>query len=346
VGVYRTHASTLLSCDGGSNPACWPTRRAVATARPPLFLDKEWMDVGVSGDAGQVVWASYTDFVNDPEAPLGFTEARIKAVRCDALLRACTAPILISGGDVDTQFSDVTVGPDGRTYITWAQILGELEQTAQTFVVKLRVAQPGSTTFGPTRVVARVRLAIPFGGFLHANDFRVATVPKSEIGMVSGRPRIFVTWDECRARPLDTVCEEPRVMLAWSDDFGVSWRRTVISAGGDNYFPALGVDGERLAMTWFTNRRDTQFHNRQEVELATVDATNGRVLRRQFVTPTMNESEADPLLGGSFIGDYIEVVARNGTAWVHYNANYRHVKLLGEGFAVPQQDNYLARRGM
>ena len=119
-----------------------------------------------------------------------------------------------------------------------------------------------------------------------------------------------------------------------------------MSAGGDNYFPTLDVAGTRVAVAWFTNRRDGFFHNRQDVELVTLNAATAAVTRRQIVTPAMNESEADPFLGGFFIGDYIEVFARGTTAWVGYNANYRKVRVLGEGFAVPQQDNYLTRRGL
>ena len=68
--------------------------------------------------------------------------------------------------------------------------------------------------------------------------------------------------------------------------------------------------------------------------------------KRQRITSFSNESEADPLLGGFFIGDYIEVFAHRGTALVHYNANYTQLRLLGEGFPIPQQDNYLSRRGL
>ena len=57
-----------------------------------------------------------------------------------------TQPILISGSDQDIQFGDVTIGPDGRTYITWSQIIGELEGTPQTFVHKLRIASAGPST--------------------------------------------------------------------------------------------------------------------------------------------------------------------------------------------------------
>jgi hypothetical protein len=44
VGLYRTDPATLASCPGGTDPSCWPTRRAIATARPGHFLDKEWFD--------------------------------------------------------------------------------------------------------------------------------------------------------------------------------------------------------------------------------------------------------------------------------------------------------------
>jgi hypothetical protein len=351
VGVYRSDPATLAAClGGGADPACWPTRRAVAEAAPGHFLDKEWIHVGRSGSAGTVVWATYSDFTIDDTAPLGFTRAEIFAVRCTANLASCTDPIPISVDDQDVQFSDVTVGPDGRTYITWAQIQGELEQTPQTFVVKLRVAEPGSTIFGPERVVHVEDLAIPFDGDLHANDFRIATYPKHEVRIVGGKPRVFVVWDACRARVLDTVCEESVIKLRYSDNLGASWTapRRISPSVGEHYFPTISSDqaGGGIAVAWFTNRFDRIFHNRQDVELVTLNPATGAVVRSQRLTSPSNEPEADPLLGGVFIGDYIEVFAHRGTAWVHYNANYTRMRLLGEGFPVAQQDNYLAIRSL
>jgi hypothetical protein len=348
VAVYKSDAETLASCPGGTtDPSCWPERRAVAEASPPHFLDKEWMDVGISGDAGEVVWVAYADFTTDADAPLGFTGASIYAVRCDADLVDCTEPILISGSDLDVQFADVTIGPDGRTYITWSEIQGELEGTPQTFIHKLRVAPAGSTEFGPTQVVAVEDRAIPFGGFLHANDFRVATYPKNAVQMVGKTPRIFLIWDACAFRLLDNICEESEIKLTYSDD-GATWSRVrVISAGGDNYFPTINADpdGRDLAAAWFTNRYDPDFHNRQDVELVRIGARSGRAGRPFRVTPLSNETEADPLLGGFFIGDYIEVFVHDRAVWLHYNANYRQTRVLGEGFPIPQQDNFLFTRG-
>jgi hypothetical protein len=61
------------------------------------------------------------------------------------------------------------------------------------------------------------------------------------------------------------------------------------------------------------------------------------VARRQRVTKISNETEADPLLGGAFIGDYLEITANRGRAWVHHNANERHVALLGQGLPIPSR---------
>jgi hypothetical protein len=112
----------------------------VATAELPHFLDKEWMDVGRSGRAGEVVWVSFTDFTLDPTTG-ELLSSTIKAVRCNAGLTICTDPILVSGSDHQSQFSHVTVGPDGRTYLTWVDFQFPPE-TGPTMVIKLRVAPP------------------------------------------------------------------------------------------------------------------------------------------------------------------------------------------------------------
>lgn len=184
---------------------------------------------------------------------------------------------------------------------------------------------------------------------MHANDFRIATYPKSEVTMVGNKPRVFAVWDACRYRLLDNVCEESIIKFTYSRDLGQSWSepRTVSRRLGDSYFPTIsaGAHSRRLAVAYFTNRYDRVFHNRQDVELTTI-GLNGRVMNRQRLTHPSNESEADPLLGGFFIGDYIETSMVRGKAYTGYNANYRSVRVLGEGFPVPQQDNYLTKSGL
>ena len=248
---------------------------AVATAGPTHFLDKEWMDVGRSGQAGEVVWVAFTDFILDPTTGAELSST-IKAVRCNPALTTCTDPILVSGGDQRTQFSHITVGPDGRTYLSWIDFQGSPE-SGQTMVIKVRVAPAASTEFGPTRIVATETM--PMVGLLHANSYveGATTIPKNDVKMVHGHPRLFVVWEGCLARPAGVVCEEPRINLARSDDFGRSWRRTVLSVGGDNYYPTISENrgGPTLAAAWYTNRHDRRFHSRQDVELASVNPSTG-----------------------------------------------------------------------
>jgi len=348
VGVYRSTPERLAACPGGSAPSCWPARRVVATAVPGHTLDKEWLDVGRSGAAGMVVWVVFADVEVDFAS--GRATQSMEAVRCNAVLTSCTSPILISGSDPHAQLGDVTIGPDGRVYVTWSSLLNvdEFDPTHPPEVVhKLRVAEPGTTSFGRERIIDRERRPI-FNFKLHANDFRVPPYAKNAVRMVAGRPRVFLIWEGCRARPLGFACEEPMIKLTHSDDLGATWSPIeILSLGGDNYFPAIANDraGPGLAAVWYTNRFDLRWHHRQDVELVGIDPTTGEVTSRQRVTPFSNEPDADASpFGIGFIGDYIEVAVHGGTAYVHYNMNYREEPFLGRGFPIPQQDNYLSIR--
>ena len=353
VGVYKSTPKTLANCPGGTDPSCWPVRKAVAVnSGDKTFLDKPWMYVGKSGGK-TYVWTVYTEFrCPDVGCESGdYNSNSIEAVRCGANLQNCTKPIRISGDQKSVQFGDVTIGPDGRTYVTWEQD-NDLQtdfQPPERMKFWVRVAPPGSTRFGPAHLVAREPLNMGIAP-LHANDFRVATYPKNEVTMVGGKPRVFVTWDGCKVRPADdSVCEEPRIKVVHSDNLGKTWSSPkVVSAGGDNYFPTISADqkSHKVAIANYTNRFDPAFHNRQDVELATLNPTTSAVTDRKRLTSLSNESEADPSLGGLFIGDYIEVYAGGGEALVHYNANYRKIRLLGEGVPVPQQDNFLKQSGL
>jgi hypothetical protein len=363
VAVYRTTPATLNSCGGGDNPGCWPVKRMVAESGGSVFIDKEWMFVGTQNGV-RYVWVTWSAFVQDASAPLGYTSVSIQAARCDEMLTTCSAPIPISTVDQDVQFSDVTVGPDGRTYITWAGIEGELPGNPngtpgqpETFVIKERTeTAPGSMTFGPEHVVHVEDNAIPFAGFLQANDFRIATYPKSDVVLVNGKPRIFVIWDACKYRlPFDRTCQEPLIKLKYSlDPDGATWSPVqVLSSGGVNYFPTISADrsyrSNRIAAAWFTNHYDPAFENAQDVVATSIDPETGQARALKRLTPASNEPEADPLLGGFFIGDYIEGVLTAGRYYVGYNANYRKAKILGtfgppysNSASVNQQDNYLS----
>jgi hypothetical protein len=349
VGLYRTTPRTLATCPQGesnggmTHPECWPTRRLVDFAAPGHFIDKEWMDVGRSGSAGRVVWLAYGD-LSEFDADGNEQSGVIKAVRCSADLSSCTPPIVLSEGQTVAEYPDVTIGPDGRTYITWGEFFGGsfIGPSQQSWIA---VAEPGSTTF-KRYPVYREDQVMRGNETLHAADFRTGTMFKNAVTVNRGRPRVFATWERCRLHAQDQVCEEAEIVLTYSDDLGQTWSpQRVVSAGGDNYFPSIDADPDTgaLAEIWYTHRFDPVFHNRQDVELARM-SPDGAVLARDRITALSNETEADPILHGAFIGDYIEVDAKGGRLYIGYNANFRSVPLIGDGVPIPQQDNYLAVR--
>ncbi len=349
IGVYRSDARTLATCPRGSNPAdlvhpeCWPTRRLVAEAGPGHFLDKEWMAVGRSGPAGEVVWIAYGD-LSDFNAEGNEESGVIKVVRCDAHLVNCTAPISLSDGQQVAEYPTITIASDGTTVVTWGEFFGEsfLGPTQRPWIA---VAPPGSTTF-TRRPVSEPRNQIIRGREVpHAANFRFGTMFPSTVTGQGGRLRVDVIWAECLTHALDSVCEEPSIFLTSSRDLGLTWSQPhVISAGGDNFMPNLATDPATggVAAAWYTTRYDPLFHHRYDTELVRI-LDDGTVNGRTRVTKVSTEPDADPLLSGTFIGDYLEVAPLNGTAYVHFTANYRSVRLIGDGVPIPQQDNFLAR---
>lgn len=341
--VYRSTPHRLAACPQGgaggtlTHPSCWPDRRAVAEAAPGHFIDKDWMTSG-----GGYVWIAFDDlskFNSEGNEEAGVVEI----VRCSRDLRTCTKPIPLSGGQKVAEYPTVNVGPDGRTYVTWGQFFGDsfIGPAQRGWIA---VAEPGSLTFHRHPIYKETQI-IRARETLHANSFRVGTMFKNTVTTVHGHPQILVTWDRCKLHALGSFCEEAEIQLATSADLGKTWSQPrTISAGGDNIFPFLDTDPltHQVVGVWYTSRFDPVFHNRQDVELVRLSGT-GRVQGRTRVTTTSNETEADPLLGSAFIGDYIQVDAVGGTAYVGYNANIRHERLLGDGVPVPQQDNYLKR---
>jgi hypothetical protein len=347
VVVRSSTPANLATC---STPtACWPTTRVIdSTTVSSQFLDKDWMDVGKSGTT-QVVWVTYTKFVGNA--------SYIDAVRCNLGLTSCSAPIQVSDasdttstGTKFTQFSYVTIGPDGRVYVTYSTFTVDGSGIVHYGPIKLKIANAGSTTFGAASVVITPSNAIVPGASLHADDFRVATVPKTTVAMIGSTPRIFVTYEVCTTLIASVACEEPQIKVRYSDNNGSTWTTlTFGSAGNDNYFPTIDADTtttpNKVALAWYSNVNDPS-HHRYDLYLAAFPADLSSPPAITRITTAANEPDADPILGGRFIGDYFEVVATGGHAYLNFNLNTRSQQLLGTGQTIQQQDNFFAVAGI
>jgi hypothetical protein len=367
--VYKTSDETLNgSCQGA---ACWPSQKAVATATIDLsdgtghFLDKPWMDVGDSG-GDIVVWVTYTEFEVDGEV------SPIKASRCTADLTSCTSNIAISSLRANAQFSYVTIAPDGRVYVSWIE--RTIDSGREVFTINMRMAAAGSTSFGPRKTVATETRPLGFGSSLSSNDFRIASIPQNTVlPLDDGVNRFYVVWPYCvqPAVPVDgqsvEVCRDSDIRVAFSDDDGDSFRTVSINQPGSQYFPAIDADviGDRvyryqtvvangppdLGSLSFVSLNHINLNgdvdcdrDRDAVDaLGILEDVAGLGALPSGCPAGLNEPNADPALGGQFIGDYIEVFAYDNVVVVGYNANYTELGFLGTKPATYQQDNYLGK---
>ncbi|REH18131.1 hypothetical protein BCF44_13718 [Kutzneria buriramensis] len=338
-GFYSPRTTLTGSC---RNQACWPMATPVAVAPPGRFYDKDWMAVGNSGTAGTVAWFIWIDRpATDPTSGVAMIS------RCAADLTLCTPPQRLSDpGDDDPEFGDITIAPSGRVYFTWRTITGQADHTIMT--VKLRTAEPGAITPGPTRIVAVDDHVMPLGGRLNGNDFLVADAyPKTDVATLpDGHDRIFATWDRCGAR-VRTVCEDSRIVLTWSDDHGVHWTTpdsVTPPTHGNRYFPTLSVDHttDRLVIAYYSTELDPRFDTAQDVFADIWDIRQPHPVDRVRVTSVSNQPGVDPNLPHPFIGSYFQINAVNGIAHILFNANYVKQQLHGQGAPVPQQDTFLA----
>ncbi|HXG36399.1 MAG TPA: hypothetical protein VNL15_05470, partial [Dehalococcoidia bacterium] len=365
--LYKTSSATLNG--GCSGASCWPAKRAVASSTTGDFLDKEWMDVGQSG-SNTVVWVTWTRFTA--------TASPIEASRCTADLSSCTSPIPISASNAAAQFSYVTIAPNGKVYVTWIEASSGLG--GEVFTLKMRVAAAGSTTFGGVITLATETQPLGFNTSLADNDFRIVSIPQNTVLDMGTTNRVYVVWPFCQQAILVGTCRDSDIKIAYTDNDGSSFTTTTLTAPGNQYFPGIDADnsGGRIYLTYYSNRLDPWNH-RQQVVLAhappdlssfsfidlnpvfargdlNCDGTFNvidiiRALQDlAAITPLplncpndLNEPDADPFLGGLFIGDYIEVFAHNNLAVIGYNANFTLLNYLGTGPATYQQDNYLAK---
>jgi hypothetical protein len=365
IEVSKTTPATLnaATCTSGAPTSCWPTNVAAAhtltapTSLVNTFLDKPWMAVGMSSGT-EYVWVTYTRFITGSPG----SQTNIEAVRCLATLASCSAPIVLesvsaSGGTPYDQFSYVVIGADGRTYVSWIQNVFNSVTSSYNYVLKLRIAPAGSTTFGVTQTVTTITKPMSSFGFVKMsdNDFRTDTVPAmaEKAVTIGGTPthRIFLTWAECGTLVLGfpTLCENPVIKLAHADSASGTttgaWTIATWFSSNDNVQPSIAADptSAKLALDWYSTNYDPGgFHHRLDVVLSSIDPVlvTGSTAR---ITTTSDEPEADPLDDLYFpaIGDYQQVITATGTAYMHFTGHYTSMTFLGAGIPIPQEDTYL-----
>src|SRR5439155_18314051 len=196
---------------------CWPVGiplNPVLTFSPTetnflLFNDKPHMTVdqrSTGTGAGNVyVTATEFDSLNPTSA-----FSRIWLVSCTNNLASCSSPTLISGSDLATQFSHVSVRPDGIVTVSYANFVPEAPPIEPPtvdirFVSCTPAAAPAAPSCSSPTTVTTETNPLVGDNSLSSNHFRVVTYPKHDHRTNGTNIETFIVWDRCHVNPFTLV---------------------------------------------------------------------------------------------------------------------------------------------
>lgn len=360
IAVQRTTVANLnntVNCPNGTHNTsavarnCWPTGVVINPLPLPFtafFNDKPHMavDERSSGTGAGNVYVTFTEF--------DFLDrfSRILMVSCTNTLLACSAPTIVSDNDVETQFSHVSVRPDGFVTVSYEEFTSAGIQIK--FVTCTPANAPATPSCNlPTLVTTETQPLL----FLGANDFRVATYAKHDhrINSSNGNIETFVVWERCHVPASAQVlgsCPKSDVVVSESVNGGPFFAPALVDpAGKDQFFSWINVDraSGTVNITYYTAESDYYSHFLQ-VKLAQI-APGGvapeAIASRLLLQAARTDPASDLFFVDFFYGDYIGVigVADAGNtvhrAYVGYTYNFG-LATYG-GVAHGEQNNYLTR---
>ncbi|HZY59702.1 MAG TPA: hypothetical protein VFE56_08070 [Candidatus Binataceae bacterium] len=357
IGLFRTSRANLLStavCPAGTQSSaqaasCWPQRVLVNPLPEPMNqYEQEYPSVTVDQRAAGVgagdVYVTATEFDNNADT------SRTWLVACRNNLSLCSAPVLVSGSDPDTAFSNVQVRPDGSVTVTYVNIVG----FGSTFDIKFVSCEAGGAPFTPgcSPPVLVGHETQPLSGVLAAELELVATFPKHAHRVEAGVTQTFVVWARCKTGMSSFICPDADITMKYSVNGGVTWLGPVkvdVSLD-DQFFPTITTDSSRrtVNIAYLNNHVDPVFQHRFLVDLVQIIPGSTVPTAPVAITSTPNDSSS----GGLLIervgqGDSIGLAARGtgvvGASRIYASYGYNLRAGTYSGVAGPQEDDYLTR---
>jgi hypothetical protein len=350
VGVFKTTPAILTSpcqplgtTNEGDSTACLPVNQMINTQTEfASFLMNDKPDMAVderpSGTGAGDVYVTDTQF----NVFTGTSEIGLEV--CNAGLSACSPYNIVSdttenGGFPQDQFSSVKVRPDGGISITYIDLVQTLSgfTFVQNFLIKYISCTPNRApafpTCNPVQLVTTETTPLGFHGNLASNIFRVDTYPTHDNRKDSRGTQTYIVWSHCNQHQTATLdflgeCANADLMYAFANTTGnpaaPSW--TVASfdtSAGDQYMPWVRTDAARgtVNVDYYTGVDDPQFRHQYKITLAQIPpGTDSPTLN---VVPSIEsvDPSGDFNFQNSFIGDYVGVAARGGTAYMAYTYN-------------------------
>ncbi len=356
IGLFSTTRANLLNtavCPNGTHTAaqaatCWPkglvvnplpsfSSQAYFQDKPHIAVDERATGTG----AGNVYVAGVEfDFFN--------FFSRVWLVSCNNALTACSSPVIISGGDTATQFPHIAVRPDGNVTVSYVNF----DAAADIKFVRCAVlAAPFTPPCLPPGLVYSETQPITA---LSAEDFRIATYPKHDHRLDGTGTETYIVWDRCKVPLFLGICPDADVVMKVSVNNGVTWSGLIgVGATGiavnDQFFPWIKTDRSRniVNIVYYSSAGDPTFQHRVQMVLNHINPDGvlnfNAISDTHVLTTLLNDPDGDPVLGGSFFGDYIGVAARgtgaDGASRAYAGYTYNDTNKNCGGVLCPQQDN-------
>jgi hypothetical protein len=280
------------------NGATWSTPVAAAKNSDRVFNDKEWLTVDRSNTATRgTLYLTWTRFTTVSEHQ---DRGDIVEVRSTDGGATWSEPVQVSRAQdqTDVQGSFPAVGPGGELTVLY------YDQTKNAALWAGRSTDGGKSFAPPVKVADAHRIPSP----LPTSKFRTFILPALAANPLDGT--LVATWND--------YTTNADILLATSRDGNQSWSAPVRvnqdAGSADQFFPSavFGPDGV-LHVAWLDRRDDPKnltfsCYYTQSTDDGATFAPNVRI----------SDAQSDPSVGfgGTLIGDYIQVDAVAGRAWV------------------------------
>lgn len=244
--ILKSTSANLLNpsnCPSGtqSNPgACWPIAGiANATTTSSPNFPSIAVDQRISGTGAGDVYATLT------QNPNGKSNYQITISACRNSDLACSTPVVVSGKDSNSTFSNVQVRPDGGITIVYGNSVVSFGTTQFKFVNCAPQGAPNPPTCSaPTLVISEKHPAIGRPGnifaFFEQFPYHVDRLEADGKTVTS-----FVLYDQCAAAQIaDYFCPKAQPVFTYSTDGGNTWSplQIVGSAKGQQFLASLALD--------------------------------------------------------------------------------------------------------
>lgn len=358
VGLFRTSLDRLRSetlCPSGTHltdktgadttaKQCWPTSLLIGAADPTsprgTLVDKPHIrvDERPSGTGAGDVYISWTHFgIGDSSSIM------VAACSSNVISTAdCSAPVQISGTDLNTQFSNIALLPTGAFTITYVQHNLIFDPANVPFLYEVTdIKHVNCIPRGaPARPICRAPSLVtsesqPVFSHLTNATYRVATYPTHDVRTdAKGRPEEILTWSRCKQNPFLPVgtglfdemliCPDGDVVYTTSvlgpDGTVKGWTpiSPVNANYGDQIQPWLTVNRQtgNTHILYYSSENDP-FHHRLQLMMSTLPSGSAAISAPAIILASPDEPDSDPILGASFIGDYLAIASRGDRTYAH-----------------------------